>query len=177
MEKIIEEDLTLAQKGDKEAFSRIIEEVKFKLYKTAMSILKNDDDACDAIQDTLMSAYQNIKSLNNKEFFTTWIIRILINKCYDIIRKNKKIIDLTERISKEKDTFYEQYSEKSELEIMLNCLEEDLRLVTVLYYYDDLSIKEISEIINIPEGTVKSRLSRAREKISKMYKLGCEEVG
>lgn len=177
MEKIIEEDLTLAQKGDKEAFSRIIEEVKFKLYKTAMSILKNDDDACDAIQDTLMSAYQNIKSLNNKEFFTTWIIRILINKCYDIIRKNKKIIDLTERISKEKDTFYEQYSEKSELEIMLNCLEEDLRLVTVLYYYDDLSIKEISEIINIPEGTVKSRLSRAREKISKMYKLGGEEVG
>ena len=82
------EDLILAKKGDKEAFSRVIQNVKVKLYKTAMAILKNDDDSCDAIQETLISAYKNINRLEHTEFFETWIIRILINKCYDVIKKN-----------------------------------------------------------------------------------------
>ena len=171
------EDLILAQKGDKEAYSRLIETVKLKLYKTAMAILKNDDDTCDAIQETLISAYLNLNKLQSNEFFTTWIVRILINKCYDIIRKNKKIINVADKISKEVDTFYEMYSEQSELELILKWMEEDLRTITVLYYYDDLSVKDIAIILDIPEGTVKSRLSRAREKISRMYKLGGEEVG
>ena len=54
------DDLSLAKNGDKDAFSRIIGKIKFKLYKTAMAILKNDDDACDAIQETLLSVYKNI---------------------------------------------------------------------------------------------------------------------
>ena len=171
------EDLILAQKGDKEAFGRLIEGIKLKLYKTAMSILKNDDDACDAIQETLISAYKNLNSLKNNNYFSTWIIRILINKCYDIIKKNKKVVSINEKLSKQVDTYYEIYSEQSELEAILNLIEEDLRMVVVLYYYDELSIKEISEMINIPEGTVKSRLSRARDKIARMYKLGGENVG
>lgn len=177
MEKIINENLILAQNGDKEAYSKVIEEIKIQLYKTAIAILKNDDDACDAIQETLISAYQNLSSLRNNDFFKTWITRILINKCNDIIRKNKKIIDITEKLSKETNTFYAEYSKKSELESILNNIGEELRLVTVLYYYDDFSIKDISEMINIPEGTVKSRLSRAREKIAKIYNIGGEEVG
>lgn len=84
------EDLDLAKNGDSQAFSRMISSVKIKLYKTGMSILKNDDDACDAIQETLISAYKNLAALNNPEYFNTWIIRILINKCYDIIRKIKR---------------------------------------------------------------------------------------
>ncbi len=171
------EDLILAQKGDKNAFGRLIEGVKLKLYKTAMSILKNDDDACDAIQETLISAYKNLNTLKNNNYFTTWIIRILINKCYDIINKNKKIINLNEKLSRQVDTYYEIYSEKSELESILNWLEEELRMVIVLYYYDELSISEISKMINIPEGTVKSRLSRGRDKIARMYKIGGENVG
>ena len=163
------EDLERAKNGDKAAFGRLIETMKVKMYKTSISILKNDDDACDAIQETLISAYKNISSLNS-EYFSTWIIRILINKCYDIIRKNKKIIYLNEQMQVEQDSYYQMYCEKSDLEIILNQLDEDLRTVTVLYYYDDLSIAEISEILSIPEGTVKSRLSRARDKIFKILK-------
>lgn len=164
------EDLELAKNGDSAAFARMIDTVKIKMYKTSISILKNDDDACDAIQDALMSAYKNLNSLNHNEYFSTWIIRILINKCYDIIRKNQKIIYLNEQMRVEQDGYYQMYSEKSDLEIILNQLDEDLRTITVLYYYDDLSVAEIAEILDIPEGTVKSRLSRARDKIFKILK-------
>ena len=171
------EDLILAKKGDKEAFSRVIQNVKVKLYKTAMAILKNDDDACDAIQETLISVYKNINTLEHLEYFQTWIIRILINKCYDIMKKNQKIININEKISNEVDSFYEMYSTESELELILNKIEKDLKMVTVLYYYDELPVKEIAISLNIPEGTVKSRLSRARKSISEIYKLGGENIG
>ena len=172
-------DFDLAKKGDKEAFSRLITSVKYKLYKTGMSILRNDDDACDAIQETLISAYQNISGLQHPEFFNTWIIRILINKCYDIIKKNKKVTNINEKLMQTAEPYYEMYINESELEHVLSWLETDLKTVTILFYYDDLSILEIAEILNIPEGTVKSRLSIAREKISKIYQLeeGGEQIG
>lgn len=163
-------DLELAQKGDNEAFARLIEEVKIKLYKTGISILKNDDDTCDAIQETLVSAYKNLKNLNEEKYFSTWIIRILINKCYDIIRKNKKITYLNEKMQKEESGYYEMYCDESELEKILNQIDSDLRTVVVLYYYDDLSVSEISDVLNIPEGTVKSRLARSRDKIYEIIK-------
>lgn len=159
-----------AKNGDKDAFSKLVEKVKYKLYKTGMAILRNDDDTCDAIQETLIQAYQSINTLNNNDFFTTWIIRILINKSYDIIRKNSKVVSIEEKEVDNQNTYYEIYSEESSLEHVLNLLEKDLKLVTVLYYYDDLSVRKISELLNIPEGTVKSRLSRAREKIYTILK-------
>lgn len=164
----------LAKTGNQEAFSKLIEEIKLKLYKTGISILKNDDDTCDAIQETLINAYKSINTLKNNQYFSTWIIRILINKCYDIIRKNKKIVYLDEKMQLEQDMYYEIYSQESELEVVLNKIDKDLRMVTVLYYYDDLSVNQISEMLNIPEGTVKSRLSRARNKI---YEILKEEEG
>jgi len=135
-----------------------------------MAILKNDDDTCDAIQETLISAYKNLNSLKNSEYFSTWIIRILINKCYDLINKNKKIVRLNEKIQLENNTYYEMYANESSLEVVLNQLDTDLRTVTVLYYYDELHVNEISEILNIPVGTVKSRLSRARNTIFEILK-------
>ena len=77
---------------DKELFIELINKNRLKLYKTAISILKNDDDANDAIQETLLSSYKNYQNLKDKNLFNTWITRILINKCYDIINKKKKIV-------------------------------------------------------------------------------------
>ena len=164
-------DLELAKTGDNQAFARLIEQVKVKLYKTGMAILKNDDDTCDAIQETLESAYKNLKSLNEAKYFSTWIIRIMVNKCYDIIRKNKKVAYINEKMQLEDNGYYEMYCQESELEIVLNKIDNDLRTVVVLYYYDDLSVAQVSEILNIPEGTVKSRLSRARDKIYEILKM------
>ena len=165
------DNLTLARKGDKEAFSKLIQGIKSKLYKTGMAILKNNDDVCDALQETLINAYKNIKKLNNPEYFNTWIIRIMINSCYEIIRKNKRASEINEKMQQNMDNYYEIYCEKSDLENLLNKLDNELRLITVLYYYDDFSVKHIAKILNIPEGTVKSRLSRARKSIASIYKL------
>lgn len=165
------DDLKLAKEGNPESFERLINSVKVKMYKTGMAILKNDDDVCDAIQETLISAYKNLNSLNEEKYFSTWIIRIMINKCYDIIRKNKKVEVLNDKIKiNENDVYYDIYSEESSLENVLNKLTPELRLVTVLYYYDEIPVKEIAKMINIPEGTVKTRLLRARDKIYAILK-------
>lgn len=165
------EELKRAKQGDAAAFEALVNTVKVKLYKTGMAILKNDDDTCDAIQETLISAYTNLNKLEHEEYFATWIVRILINKCYDIIKKNKKVMNINQKMELDENaTYYDVYNEESNVEKALSSIDSDLKVVTVLYYYDDFSVKEISEIINIPEGTVKSRLSRAREKLYEILK-------
>ena len=164
--------LQMAIAGDQKSFEILINSVKTRLYKTGMAILKNDDDVCDAIQETLLSAYKNLNALQNQEYFTTWITRILINKCYDIIKKGQKLSYLNDKIEAnfETDSYYDNYKEESVVEVVLEKIDPELKLITVLYYYDEISVKEIAQMLNIPEGTVKSRLSRARDKIYAILK-------
>ena len=75
-----------AKKGDKDAFCRLIDENVQSMYKVAAAYLKNDEDVADAIQDTILSCYENLKSLKQNRYFKTWMLRILINKCKNIIR-------------------------------------------------------------------------------------------
>lgn len=159
-----------AQEISKDEYIELINENRAKMYKTAIAILKNDDDACDAIQEALLSSYKSLSSLKNKEFFTTWIIRILINKCYDIIQKNKKISYVDDSITENTLGYYDTYKTESDLEYVLNKIDEELKQIIVLYYYDELKVSEISNILLIPEGTVKSRLSRARKAIEEILK-------
>ena len=153
---------------DKEIFINNINKNRVKMYKTAISILKNEEDANDAIQEALYSAYKNYDSLREKSYFTTWIIRILINKCYDIINKNKKIAYIDDSITENTTGVEDSYNVESELDWVLNRIDIDLKEVVVLYYYDDLPINAIADMLQIPKGTVKSRLSRAREQIKKI---------
>lgn len=170
--------ITRIKNGDEQAFAELIEQYKLPIYKTAKSILKDEDDVCDAIQDTALSIYKNIPNLKNEEYFKTWVIRITINKCYDILKKhklnNEKMLKAQEDVSELHTNFDNNVILQTDLQRTLELLEEDLRIVTVLYYYNDLSISEIADILNIPKGTVKSRVFRAREKLYEI--LSKEEV-
>ena len=73
-----------AKKDDKDAFCRLMDEHLQCMYKMASAYLKNDEDVADAIQDTILSCYENLKSLKQNRYFKTWMLRILINKCKDI---------------------------------------------------------------------------------------------
>lgn len=151
-----------AKRGNGKAFTKLIEENIKSIYRVAKGILSSEDDIEDAIQNTILKAYSNIKTLRKEELFKTWIIKILINECNKIYNFNKKCISLDKVIE-------EQYNDKYEnldLKIAVDSLPEELRLVIVLFYFEDLKISEVSELIGIPEGTVKSRLSRAKTKIS-----------
>ena len=165
------------KKNEEQKFTELIEENKLRFYKTAKIILKNDDDVYDAIQEALISIYKNYEKLENEKFFSTWATRIIINKCYDLLRKRKNnIVPIDEFIennpSMGQNDKYE--IDESGIKQAMNFLNDDVKLIGVLYYYDNYSVKEISEIVNIPEGTVKSRLSTARKLLKQ--KLGKEEI-
>ena len=133
---------------------------------------KNDDDALDCIQEAILQAYISIKDLRQDEYFKTWLIKILINKCNALLKKNKKILNLDVSIA-ENDKV--EQSDRLELKDSINNLDSNLKIIVILYYYEDMSIKDISESLNIPQGTIKSRLSRARSKLKEMLSID-EEV-
>ena len=78
-----------AQKGDAEAFITLIEENKQSMYKVARGFLNNDEDIADAISETVLDCYEKIHTLKQSAYFKTWMIRILINNCKDLIRKQR----------------------------------------------------------------------------------------
>lgn len=81
-----------AKNGDREAFLSLINENRLNIYRVAKGILNNEHDIEDAIQNTIIKSFEKISTLKNDDFFRTWIIRILINECNDILRKNKRVV-------------------------------------------------------------------------------------
>lgn len=151
-----------AKNGDNEAFLELINENKLNIYRVARGILSNEHDIEDAIQNTIIKAYEKINTLKKNEFFRTWLVRILINECNEIIRMNKRVVSINESNHEER---YNDCYENIDLTKAINSLSEELRVTTVLFYFEDMSIKDIASILNIPNGTVRSRLSRARERL------------
>ncbi|MEN2259728.1 sigma-70 family RNA polymerase sigma factor (plasmid) [Paraclostridium benzoelyticum] len=127
-------------------------------------MLNNDDDVADAMQETMIAAYRNIKSLKDDSYFKTWLTKILINKCKDIMAKNKEVLILD---NYKEEGYTQEFLSKFEIEDMLNSLSKEQKLVISLYYISQFNTREISEILKESEGTIKSRLSRARNKLRK----------
>lgn len=136
------------------------------MYKIAISYVKNDEDAADAIQDTILSCYENLKSLKYNRYFKTWMIRILINKCKDILQRKNRMICTDEMPEM---PFHEAEYASAEWAQMLEPLDEKYRMIVLLYYMEGFNTREISEILDMKESTVKSRLQRGRKQIAKMY--------
>lgn len=126
----------------------------------------NDEDAADAIQETILVCWEKLKDLKEDKYFRTWMTRILINKCYEIIRANQNITyseKLPEQISNQ-DNYNVEWKEA------LAALDEKYRLVLVLFYCEGFQTKEIAKMLKIPGSTVRTRLSRGREQLAKYYK-------
>lgn len=148
--------------GNKEVFINLIEENLTSMYRVAKGILISETDIEDAIQNTILLAYKNINTLNKDQFFKTWLIRILINECNKIYNFNKRCIDFEEVKNKYTNDQYENF----DLKKAIDSLSDELRLPIILFYFEDMKILEISKVMNIPIGTVKSRLARAKSKIA-----------
>lgn len=161
-----------SKKGNNIAFSTLIKNYEKDLYKVAIAITKNEDDALDCIQETILQSYISIKNLKNDEYFKTWLIKILINKCNELLKKNKKRLNIDATITGNSQI---EDADKIDIRDSIDSLDDELKILIVLYYYEDMSINDISEVLNIPQGTIKSRLSRARNKLKKMLDIN-EEV-
>ena len=140
------------------------------MYVTAKSILKDDNDCADAIQNAIVKAFMKCHSLKNEVYAKTWLIRIVINECYSILRSSRKIVSL-EECKELNDTYAEDKKDYGELYAAVRHLKEDLRMVVVLYYIEEFSCKEIAAILEISEGAVQKRLARARAKMKEELTL------
>lgn len=159
------ETIKKAKQGFVNEIGTIILENMQTLYRVAFSILRTEDEINDAISNTTVIVFEKIHTLKNEEYFKTWLTRILINECYKIYNQNKKIIYL-ENYDQEKLTYNDTYVD-DDIKNIIKKLDKDLKQIVILYYFEDFSVKEISKIVKIPEGTVKSRLSRARKELEK----------
>ena len=153
--------IELAKKGDKLAFDDVIRMCTPDLFRIAMSILRNKDDADDAVCETVVNAYENLSKLKECSHFKTWITRILINQANNAYKKRKRIIYLDEISEPQYEDNYDLGND--DLRAAVNRLSLELRTVITLFYFQDLRIKEIASVLQIPEGTVKWRLSRAKK--------------
>lgn len=138
MEQLLKE----IQNGNKEAFTNFILQNEQKYYKIAKTILRNDNDIADSLQNTLLYAYKNRKKVKNMSFFNTWLIRILINECKKTYNRNKKTAYLEDEaeIAEKKVSFED---ENSDFYLIIHSLEEQDRQIFTLYYVYGLTIKEI----------------------------------
>ncbi|MGL5577457.1 MAG: RNA polymerase sigma factor, partial [Sarcina sp.] len=152
-------------------------ENKLSLYKVAKGILNKEEDIEDAISSCILNAYKGIGKLKNEEYFKTWLIRILINECNTIIKKESKITYINDYEVVNKNVNNNSYKDDCgniDLDNALKLLEKELREVIVLFYYDDLKQKEIAKILDINETTVRTRIFRAKEKLREILKDDCE---
>ena len=159
------EKIQKAKQGCLNEIGEIILENMQTLYRVAFSILRTEDEISDAISNTTVIVFEKIHTLKKEEYFKTWLTRILINECYKIYNQNKKIVYL-ETYDQEKLTYNDTYVDE-DIKNLVKRLDKDLKQVVILYYFEDFSVKEISQMIKVPEGTVKSRLSRARKELQK----------
>lgn len=156
-----------AVQGNQRAMTKLLEKHYERLYLLAYSYMKNEADSLDVVQEASFRAFQKISSLKQDEYFLTWMHRIVINECNRLLAKKQKEqaqqtsdVKLND-LSDQKD-FINQRIASSELLTYIQQLDEKYEEVLLLFYYNDLSIKEISQFLNKSENTIKTRLSRGR---------------
>lgn len=155
-----------AKQGDPDAFTELMQSQMQNMYKAARSILSNEEDVADAISETILTCWEKMGQLREDRYFRTWMTRILINKCKDMIRKRNILFPTDETPEIE---YHDSSFENMEWKEALEKLEEKYRTVIILYYVEGFKTSEIAQILDIPENTVRTRLARARKKAADDY--------
>ncbi|CAH0280391.1 MULTISPECIES: RNA polymerase sigma factor SigW [Peribacillus] len=185
MDALIKERINQVLKGDHNAFGEIVEIYKDKVFQICFRMLGNRQEAEDLAQEAFVRAFVNIRSFNITMKFSTWLYRIATNLCIDRLRKKKPDYYLDAEVAgaeglnmysqiasdmakPEEEVESLELQETIQVEIMK--LPEKYRSVIVLKYIEELSLKEISEILDLPVGTVKTRIHRGREALRKQLR-------
>lgn len=145
---------------NKDQFTAQILEAESSLYHIAKSILRDDEDCADAMQNAILHAYEKLHTLRNEKYFKTWLTRILINECYHILRSRKISVPYEDYFETLEQTQKEDYSEVYEAVMEL---EDIYRIPLVLFYVEGFSIKDVCQILKLSQSTVKMRLYRSRK--------------
>lgn len=185
MEALVKKRINQVLKGNQNAFGEIVDLYKNQVFQICLRLLGNRHEAEDLAQEAFVRAFVNIQSFNLKMKFSTWLYRIATNLCIDRLRKKKPDYHLDAEVAgTEGLDLYSQIAagimmpeeELESLELqesiqaVISKLPEKYRSVIVLKYIEELSLKEISEILDLPVGTVKTRIHRGREALRKQLR-------
>lgn len=172
------------KKKKEERFESLAAENERQVYSVCFHMMGNREDAQDCAQETMLRAFRAFGSFRQDASFSTWITRIAMNVCTDALRKRRDAVSLDALredqgfdVSDAAPTAYARLEEKERLRLLkegLSLLPPDMRQMIVLRDMQGKSYEEIGEILNVPLGTVKSRVSRAREKLSMILKKSSE---
>ena len=144
-----------------DGFAAAVKQIERLLFAASYAILGNSDACADAVQSTLMKAWQSRDSLKNAAGFKSWMVQIVSNESKNYLRR-KPTLPLDDNIPTA-----EEDQNHIDVKQAVNALPESARLIVMLYYFERYSVKDICILLNLPEGTVHSRLSRAREQLRK----------
>lgn len=170
------------KKGNREAFNKLVEKYQSQVINIAYSMLSDKEDAYDAAQEVFIRVYKNIDSFQEKSSFTTWLYRITSNICSDILRKrqrNTNVVSISQIYDDSKDADLrdegpqpEEVAEMTErqraVRDAISELNSDYKAVITLCDIEGMSYDEISKVLGVPAGTVKSRINRARNSLRKI---------
>lgn len=160
-----------AKAGDREAFISLVKQLENSLYYMAKSMLGKEEDVADALQETILKAYKSIHSLREPQFVKTWMFRILMNECNSILSRRSRTVVYAE--VPESASYSGEY-DKVDLREAVERLEEKMRIVVILHYFEDLPLRQIASVLEISESAVKMRLARAREALLKVFTINQE---
>lgn len=163
-----------AQKGDKEALVQLIMEKQLEYYKLAYTFMKDKDGSLDAMEDMIVIIYENIHKLKNPEAFYSWSKTILVNCCRKILREENRQIPMEVIDQEIYDNGFDKKEDEMLLEKHLSRLQEKHREILRLRYFLDMDYNTIATILEIPLGTVKSRISIGLKQLKES--LGGENI-
>lgn len=170
-------DQTIIQKvlkGNTNAFGMLVDNYKDLVFSLAYKMTKNREEAEEVSQDTFIKAFKNLESFKGDSKFSTWLYRITYFTCLDAIKKNKKdkntfeINEINQHQIKAVETILEGIERKERSKMIENCLHllpDEERTIIWMFYFEELSLKEIVEVTSISEANVKVKLHRARKKL------------
>lgn len=174
--------IELCRVGDSSAIERFVQTYQQDVYRLALSILDESTEAEDATQDALLAALRSLDSFRGASSFKTWLYSITVNICRTRLqhrKRSEKLMNVLGGILRSHNSHQlsaEEYAIRGESNSALwkaiHYMDEKHRIPTVLRYYHELSVTEISEILQIPEGTVHSRLNMARKQLHAILKEG-----
>ena len=165
MEKDTTQLVKKAIKCSKSAYGELIANYQVYLYKTAFLYLKNEADSLDAVQECVTRGLLGIKKLKEPKYFKTWITRILLN-CICQDRRKAQTVSLDEYTEKGVENYL--IEEKIDLYDAIDSLKENYKTAVILFYFQELKIKEIARIMGIPDGNVKVCLYRAKKQLKNL---------
>ncbi|MCM1144149.1 MAG: RNA polymerase sigma factor [Blautia sp.] len=160
--------ITLVEKamnGDQDAFLELMECYRDTMLRIAYGYLSQEADIADVMQDTILDAYEHLSSLKEPRYFKTWLIRILLNNCNRIYRRNKKCVPIEELSESLTDAMQDIDLSLLKFRELLSFVSEENRICFQLYYGEELTTKEIADILHINENTIRSRMHREKARL------------